>query len=255
MVMKATRALLVAAIVALAGGAVGAPPRGDLAIETLTVSVDVERKARMGDIDELERVTDQLGRASETAAQRRARVVELVRETNPGRVDLAAAEDLVADAEARVRTLEARRSAVVARLVERTRRIALLADELARRRAAPRGEGDPVSGRWAVTIDPGKVTGTYRLRLDGTLVGGDYVLAGGFKGSLRGTYVGDRITIQRIDSEMGFDATFYGKLVPAMKRITGTWEATAIAPAVGPSAGTWAAVWAPETEENPGENP
>ena len=244
-----------AAIALLSTGVLGAPPRTEVAIETLSVTIDVERKARVGDLDELERVTDQLARASDTAVQRRARVVDLVREANPGRVDLASAEELVSDAEARVRTLEARRGAVVARLVERGRRLSLLAEELARRRTAPRGEGDPVTGRWTVTIDPGRVTGSYRLRLDGTLVGGDYVLAGGFKGSLRGTYVGDRITIQRIDSEMGFDATFYGKLVPAQKRITGTWEATAIAPAVGPSAGTWAAVWAPETEENPGEHP
>jgi hypothetical protein len=143
----------------------------------------------------------------------------------------------------------------VSRFLERSRRIVSLTEELARRRAAPRGESDPVTGRWAVSIDPGKVTGIYRLRLDGTLILGDYVLAGGFKGSLRGTYVGDRITLQRIDSERGFDATFYGKLVGTPKRITGSWEATAIAPAIGPSAGTWGASWAPETEDNSGENP
>jgi hypothetical protein len=253
--MKATRALLVLAIAVLSFHASGATSRGEAALESLSVTLDVERKARLGDIDELERVTDQLGRASDVAVQRRARLLELVRASSPDRADVVASEDGVADAEARVRTLETRRSAVVTRFIERTRRIASLVEELARRRGATRGEADPVSGRWAISIDPGKVTGFYRLRLDGTLISGDYVLAGGFKGSLRGTYVGDRITLQRIDSENGFDATFYGKLVPSLKRITGSWEATAIAPAIGPSAGTWAAAWAPETDENSGENP
>ncbi|HEX7578714.1 MAG TPA: hypothetical protein VF580_01850 [Thermoanaerobaculia bacterium] len=253
--MKPTRVLLVVAIAMLSVPALGAPPRGEAALESLSVAMDLERKARLTDIDELERITDQLGRASDVAVQRRARLLELVREPNAGRVEVSGSEDGVADAEARVRTLETRRSAVVARFLERSRRITSLAEELARRRGAPRGESDPVTGRWSVAIDPGKMTGTYHLRLDGTLISGDYVLAGGFKGSLRGTYVGDRVTLQRIDSERGFDATFYGKLVPSQKRITGSWEATAIAPAIGPSAGTWGATWAPETDESSGENP
>jgi hypothetical protein len=253
--MKPSRALLLVAIAMLAAPLSGAPPRGEAAVESLTVTLDLERKARVGDLDELERVTDQLARASDTAVHRRARLLELAREPNPDRSDVASAEDGVGDAEARVRTLEARRGAVVARFVERSRRIASLGEELARRRGAPRGESDPLSGRWSVVIDPGKVTGTYRLRLDGTLISGDYLLAGGFKGSLRGTYVGDRVTLQRIDSERGFDASFYGKLVISQKRITGSWEATAIAPAIGPSAGTWGASWVPDTDEISGENP
>ena len=253
--MKATRALLAAAITLLSWNALGAQLRGDAAVESLLVTLDLERKARLGDVDELERVTDQLARASDNAAQRRARLLEMAREPNPDRSEVSGSEDGVADAEARVRTLEARRSAVVARFLERSRRIASLTDELTRRRGAPRGESDPVTGRWTVSIDPGKVTGIYRLRLDGTLILGDYAMAGGFKGSLRGTYVGDRVTLQRIDSERGFDATFYGKLAGSPKRITGSWEATAIAPAIGPSAGTWGASWAPETDDNSGENP
>ncbi len=253
--MKPIRALFVVAIAILSMELAGAPPRGDGAIDGLAASLDLERKARLADVDELQRLIDQLARASDVATQRRARLLDLLREPNPDRADIAVSEDGVADAEARVRTLETRRSGAVARFLERSRRIAQLGEELARRRAVPRGESDPLSGRWAVAIDPGRVTGVYRLRLDGTLVSGDYVLAGGFKGSLRGTYVGDRVTLQRIDSEQGFDATFYGKLVISQKRITGSWEATAIAPITGPSAGTWGATWAPETEENSGDNP
>lgn len=120
---------------------------------------------------------------------------------------------------------------------------------MARRRSASRRPADPITGRWEATIDPGTRKGSFRLVLDGTLVSGDYTLDGGFRGSLRGTYVGERITIQRIDSERGFDATFYGRVQPQLKRITGTWEATAIAPAIGPVAGTWSAALLPDDED------
>ena len=60
------------------------------------------------------------------------------------------------------------------------------------------------------------------------------------------------MSIQRIDAERGFDATFYGRVQPLSKRITGTWEATAIAPAVGPVAGTWSATLLPDEEDDGG---
>ncbi|MGZ5430114.1 MAG: hypothetical protein ACXWEX_01810, partial [Thermoanaerobaculia bacterium] len=116
---------------------------------------------------------------------------------------------------------------------------------IARRREALRSAlSDPLTGRWEVFINPGARRGFYRLSLDGTILSGDYVLDGGFHGSLRGTFVGDRVTLERIDSERGVDAKFYGRLtIGATRRIAGTWDGTQIAPAPvsGPVAGTWAA--------------
>ena len=109
-----------------------------------------------------------------------------------------------------------------------------------------------MTGRWQVVIDPGGRRGVYRLTLDGTLLSGDYVLDGDFRGSLRGTFVGDRVSIQRIDSERGFDATFYGRVQPAARRITGTWEETVLAPATGPVAGTWSATLLPDDDSDGG---
>lgn len=121
---------------------------------------------------------------------------------------------------------------------------------------------DPLTGRWEVFINPGSRRGIYRLVLDGTLVSGDYVLDGGFRGSLRGTFIGDRMNLKRNDAERGFDATFYGRLTPgptpAQKRILGTWAATTIAPATGPTiapatgptVGTWSALPSKEPEES-----
>ncbi len=223
--------------------------RTDPSMESLLVALDLERRARNEDVLELERLTSAATRADAAAASARERLVDAVRGGDVQAGDLRGEEERVVEAEARAAAAREIRRAAVARLVERVRRIALLQEEVARRRSASRRAADPVTGRWEATIDPGARRGTFRLVLDGTLVSGDYTLDGGFRGSLRGTYVGERITIQRIDSERGFDATFYGRVQPQLKRITGTWEATAIAPAIGPVAGTWSAALLPDDED------
>ncbi len=78
------------------------------------------------------------------------------------------------------------------------------------------------------------------------------MLDGGFRGSVRGTFVGDKLSLDRIDAERGFDAKFYGRVTAgAARRIGGTWEGTVIAPAPGPSGGTWSAQPAREDEGEP----
>ena len=226
-----------------------AAARTDPSMESLLVALDLERRARNEDVLELERLTSAATRADAAAASARVRLVDAVRGGDVQAADLRDEEERVVEAEARAAAAREVRRAAVARLVERVRRIALLQEEVARRRSASRRPADPITGRWEATIDPGTRKGSFRLVLDGTLVSGDYTLDGGFRGSLRGTYVGERITIQRIDSERGFDATFYGRVQPQLKRITGTWEATAIAPAIGPVAGTWSAALLPDDED------
>ncbi len=223
--------------------------RTDPSMESLLVALDLERRARNEDVLEVERLTSDATRADAAAASARERLVDAVRGGDVQAGDLRDEEERVVEAEARATAAREIRRAAVARLVERVRRIALLQEEVARRRSASRRVADPITGRWEATIDPGSRKGAFRLVLDGTLVSGDYTLDGGFRGSLRGTYVGERITIQRIDSERGFDATFYGRVQPQLKRITGTWEATAIAPATGPVAGTWSAALLPDDED------
>jgi len=121
--------------------------------------------------------------------------------------------------------------------------------ELERESAAARpGHEDSLSGEWRVRIDPGVQEGDLRLSLDGTLVGGSYVLQGGMSGSVRGTFVGDRLKFDRVDSRLGFIAVYYGRLMPDGVTLTGTWEGTELANA-GPTSGTWSAVKKTETEE------
>ncbi len=112
------------------------------------------------------------------------------------------------------------------------------------------GHEDPLTGDWRIRIDPGAQEGDLHLSLDGTIVSGSYSLEGDLTGSVRGTFVGDVLKIDRIDSRLGFVAVYYGRLMADGVTITGTWEGTELNNA-GPTSGTWTAARKPETEESP----
>ena len=230
-----------------------AGPRNEPGLDALLVALELEKRGRAQDVDELDRVNSRIARAEAGAASARGRVAQSLKEGETSAEAIESSEDAVAEAEARVAASEQRRRTLVSRIAERARRISALSEELARRRNGPRGVSDPISGRWNVIVNPGEVHGVYRLNLDGTLVSGTYALDGNFHGSLRGTYIGDKLTLQRVDAERGIDATFYGRVTPAQRRVVGTWEATAVAPAIGPVAGTWGGSLEPDEPE--GERP
>jgi len=107
------------------------------------------------------------------------------------------------------------------------------------------GEGrgdDQLSGRWTITIEPGGLEGEMSLLLDGTLVQGRYELDGGFHGSLRGTLVSGRLRLERLDSQLGFAAIYYGRLKVegGQPKIEGKWEATQLSSGL-PGGGGWVA--------------
>lgn len=99
-------------------------------------------------------------------------------------------------------------------------------------------EADPLSGEWQVQIMPQDIKGKFILKLSGTLISGTYELSGGWKGSLKGTLVGNRIRLERIDAEQGFVAIYYGKVDLENFTISGTWESTLFTTG-GPITGNW----------------
>jgi hypothetical protein len=218
-------------------------------VDNLLVSLELERRARADDVEALDRASTRASRADASASSARSRLVQLYREGDADAGAIESAEEAIAEAEARAQAAAERRQVVAARLAERIRRIVALQEEIAKRRSGQRGPVDPLTGRWGVTINPGPRRGVYRLILDGTLVSGDYTLDGGFRGSLRGTFVQDKVSLQRIDAERGLDATFYGQVDRGQKRITGTWQGTQIAPVTGPTSGEWVASMLPERDE------
>jgi len=107
---------------------------------------------------------------------------------------------------------------------------------------ASRSEQEGVlTGRWDLTVQPG-LTGTAYLVQQGTLISGTYELSGGWTGSLRGTLVANKVRLERIDSQLGFAAIYYGEvnLSADPDVIQGRWEATQLATGM-PSAGGWRA--------------
>jgi hypothetical protein len=105
--------------------------------------------------------------------------------------------------------------------------------------SADRVREGPLTGTWRLNVQPG-LTGTAYLVQTGTLVSGTYELSGGWNGSFRGTFVADKVRLERIDSKLGFAAIFYGGLDrgPDGLVIQGRWEATQLATGM-PSAGGW----------------
>lgn len=118
------------------------------------------------------------------------------------------------------------------------------------RLAAAVGEADaPLNGTWRLVMESGQ-EGLVYLQQQGTLVSGTYALSGGFTGSLRGTFVSGKVRLERIDSQIGFAAIFYGRLVDRGQNPTlqGNWEATQLASGL-PSRGSWTARKVTEIEE------
>ncbi len=117
--------------------------------------------------------------------------------------------------------------------------LAVLATEV-ERLAVEVGEAEaPLTGTWRLVVEPGQ-DGTAYFQQQGTLVTGTYSLTGGFTGSFRGTLVAGKVRLERIDSQIGFAAIFYGRLIGQGRnlRLQGNWEATQLASGLA-SAGNW----------------
>jgi hypothetical protein len=135
-------------------------------------------------------------------------------------------------------------------VLDRSGLIASTEAEIRRLDGAVGPEADPLSGTWRLVLEPGGQEGLMFLRLDGSLVQGTYRLSGNFSGSLRGSLVSDKVRLERVDSQLGFVATLYGKLTGEGEaaRLEGSWEATQLAVGM-PSGGHWLAERVEEAPE------
>lgn len=126
-------------------------------------------------------------------------------------------------------------------MLENRTLIAAIETQVERLAAVAGGAEGPLTGAWRLIVEPGQDGIAYLQQL-GTLVTGTYSLSGGFSGSFRGTFVAGKVRLERIDSQFGFAAIFYGRLVGRDEnaRIQGNWEATQLASGL-PSMGSWTA--------------
>ena len=221
---------------------VGAAAAGDAASDAARAEVARERRLLAADNARLADVTRRLETAiSDLAAAVRASAEGAARGDGPD--ESVRREDAVANAEQDVRGLLDRRRLLADRVIDRRRRIALLdADSQGRR------ENELLTGKWNAVVDPGGERGVFRLNLQGTIVSGEYTLEGGSSGSFRGTLVEDRLRLERVDSKLGFNAIFYGRLSRDGRDISGTWEATTFGTGEAGS-GRWHAAREEDREE------
>lgn len=211
----------------------------DPVLEVLSLQLEIEKRVLATDLTNLERVQEQLS----DAADRMVRLGDdMLRAEQEGEDSgsLAARALDVRRAEAEVAELIATAQQIRTGILGRRAHIDQLAAEVKRLEETASAFADELSGRWQVTVEPGGVRGTFDLRLEGTLIQGIYQLAGGWKGSLRGTLIGGNLRMERIDSQLGMVAVFHGKLASrdGERRIEGFWEGTNLAAGMA-SSGSW----------------
>lgn len=215
----------------------------DPAADLTKAELSRERRLLATDVRALADVSRRLESALSQLASAARAVSDGAARADAGSDEILRREDAVESSEQQVRSLLERRRLLADRVVERRRTIAALEADLQVRKPA-----DGLSGRWAVTMDPGEQKGVFRMSLDGTLVSGDFTLEGGYTGSLRGTLVNDRLRLERVDSQLGFSTIYFGRLAREGGSIAGTWESTTFGSGA-PGSGRWRAVREEEKEE------
>ncbi len=213
----------------------------DPVLEVFRTQLELEKKVLSLDVAAMERNQDDLRDATDRMVRLGDDLLRAEKEDedsgafNARSLDLRRAESEVADLIASGQQLRAS-------IASRRAHLELVAAEVKRLQEAAAVSGDEISGKWDVSIEPGGLKGTFDLRLDGTLVNGTYQLSGDWKGSLRGTYIDGNVRLERIDSQLGFVATYTGRVAPrdGEKRLEGTWEGTNLAAGMATS-GNWVA--------------
>ena len=221
------------------------------AIYSLKVQLEIEQR-RLDDA--LQRYGEQAN-TREEARSRLARLYEELDNMVQGRANADAA--LMQDRENEIQRLEQQVDAATqegrlirAQIRDEHQRISLLADRIARLRKTLPSDNESLTGQWDISYLPSGDKGVFSLRQSGTLLSGEYTLEGGWKGSLQGTFVGDRVLLHRIDSKLGRSSDLEGSLAPDGRTLRGTWQ-NFILSGGEPASGQWIAKKRPEkTEDN-----
>jgi hypothetical protein len=84
--------------------------------------------------------------------------------------------------------------------------------------------GDSLTGYWDVVLLAGEARGIFYLTQSAAVITGEYVLEGGYRGSLEGTIIGGKVVLKRIDSQLGRIMDLDGMVSPDGQSIQGTWQ-------------------------------
>jgi hypothetical protein len=119
-------------------------------------------------------------------------------------------------------------------------RIALLGQQLDSLRSTLPADRESVTGLWDVSLLPSGDKGVFALWQSGTIISGQYVLDGPFRGSLEGTLVNRQILLRRIDARLGRSMELSGYLSADGSSVQGTWLNYDLSSGRSPS-GSWSA--------------
>ncbi len=111
-----------------------------------------------------------------------------------------------------------------AEIRDRRERMAILAEHIEALRASLPTQRESVTGIWDVTLMPSGDRGVFALFQSGTIVSGQYVIDGPFRGSFDGTLIDRRLMLQRIDERLGRSMDLSAYLSPDGQSLRGTWE-------------------------------
>jgi hypothetical protein len=238
----ATRLGTVGAAALMVAAAAGAQSAGSTVLEVFRTELDIEQRVMSLDVGALERTQDQLREATDRLLRLGDDLVRAHKEGEDSASLTARSQDL-RRAEAEVAELVATSQQIRTTMAAGMAHIEELEAEVKRLEEAAKRSGDEISGRWLVSIEPGGMKGTFDLKLDGTIASGSYELAGGWKGSFRGTYINGNLRLERVDSQLGFVAVYTGRInwEGGEKRLEGGWESTNLAAGM-PASGSWVAL-------------
>jgi hypothetical protein len=126
------------------------------------------------------------------------------------------------------------------RIQERRRRLAALRDRAEDLVALLPDDTEALTGVWDVRFVPTGEHGVFSLYQTGTLLNGEYVLGGGWHGSLQGTVVDGKVFLERIDAVKGRFSDLKGQVNSRGDTIRGTWNERDLT-ANRPTEGSWVA--------------
>jgi len=202
----------------------GPPAKAPGAVEAVSASLEVEKELLAEDLDAWKALGERRAELAERARGFYEGADEaLRREGASGAEGLREIEAGIDEIDRERQALASAERAVLERVRERKRRIALLDRQLTRMAARADEAAGPLSGTWEVSILPVVQRGKFFLTQTGTLVSGTYELDGGFSGSLQGTLVNRKVVLERIDSRLGRWGRYEGFVSQDGSRIRGSW--------------------------------
>jgi hypothetical protein len=119
-------------------------------------------------------------------------------------------------------------------------RIGLLSEKIRELESALPQDRESVTGIWDIALMPSGDRGVFALWQSGTIISGQYVLDGPFRGSLEGTLINRQLLIRRIDATLGRSMEFSGYLSDDGQSVQGTYMSYDLSSGRAPT-GSWSA--------------